>query len=330
MKNSSFCDTVGFHGCASRRNQQDADGKSGQIRMIDAGATAELCLTALPHLGRGSVSIRSIARFAWPVVLTLGALTGCAEGPRVSTPYPYATADRPAAEQAPGTEAAPSVAELNARLADADEVQPYSGTLDMRSNVSGGITITMTGQMNFNAPFTGYMQIRTSGAKGPEAINMNQTITERFVYARNVNDAGAEKGPWRRVSRAAMGETSVPKLNDYARLLLDQGPDVIKGEDTREEVSGTRLSGHIRTDDVETVEPALYNRLRAYGVDEFACDVWVDRSGRTFHLEQWAEMKGFTTHNTLTVSELRPPVTVKVPANPITVKAPRNEPDQTT
>jgi hypothetical protein len=66
-------------------------------------------------------------------------------------------------------------------------------------------------------------------------------------------------------------------------------------------------------EDVRTIEPNLYNRLRTAGVPSFSCDIWVDGSGRVVRLEQWLTMSVSAVHNILVISDFGPSFTQKAP-----------------
>jgi hypothetical protein len=261
------------------------------------------------------VSTRSIVRFAWPFLLTLSVLTGCSQAPSAQAPSPSAPGV-PTGEATTAPANGPVIAELDALLVRANKARPYSATLKTRTVLAGDVALTTTAQYNFNAPLIGYVRVRTHAATGnAKAVNVNEVVTDRFTYVREMKASGAPKGRWKRISRTDLDAATAPKLGDYARLLLLQGAVTIKGEQAQQGVPATRLSGDIAAEDVKALEPGLYSRLRSANVDKFGCNIWVDRSGRVIRLEQRIEMKDQAAVTVMTVSKFRRPLTVKAPTN---------------
>jgi hypothetical protein len=94
---------------------------------------------------------------------------------------------------------------------------------------------------------------------------------------------------------------------------LDLGPKARKGQEETGGVLTYRLSGSLTQDQLRTVDRRLYDRMRATGTKEFACDLWVNESGRVVRFEQWLEMSGNSAHNVVTFKNFRDPVTVSAP-----------------
>ncbi|MBT0772575.1 hypothetical protein KIH74_26770 [Kineosporia sp. J2-2] len=219
------------------------------------------------------------------------------------------SASTPKAETAPSAGSAASatpgateqIAQLDALLEKASAAPAYSATLTTRTLVANQEVVVMTGKVNFNdGELNGHVDVTTAASGDTPASQVQVVMTREKQYVRNVGTS-SQREEWLEVP--ADGASSIADLTGYGRLLLAQGPEAVKGEETVGTVTATRLSGVVTTEDVRTLEPNLYNRLRTAGVESFECDIWVDGSGRTVRLEQWITMSGYPTHNVMEISE---------------------------
>jgi hypothetical protein len=253
------------------------------------------------------LSSHSAARSAALTAVLALLVAGCAEAPDLSPATTSTTATR-----TPGTNPVSDtqVAQLDTQLVAASKAPAYSATMSARTLLDNRAAAVTTGKVNLNAEITGHFTVRTTAFGDSPAITLESVLTAEGGYAREVG-TGAQKGEWQEVPPS---ETStIADFAAYARLLLKQGPTAVKGEEVTDGTSATRLSGSITVEDVQDIEPNLYNRLRSGGVKSFDCDIWVDNSGRVVRLEQWIRLGDSTGHNILLMSDFGRPFTQKAP-----------------
>lgn len=262
--------------------------------------------------------------WAMPLLLMLGlsgTVAGCATAPEAAS-GPTSSSSTTASLATPTSSAATSetVMRIAERLAWAGRAKPYSAQMDIRSLVGGRTAVVMTGRINMNLPedagMTGHLAVRTTTLDtGEPPIAVDEVMTDGILFVRTMKTRTAPAGRWQRVPKSVADAGSLPDLSDYTRLLLLGGPSVVKGQEKQGGVPATRLSGRIETEQIRTVEPNLYDRLRTASVDGFDCDIWIDADGRTIRLEQWVLMQGRRAHNIMTLAKFRAPVTVRAPVN---------------
>ena len=254
------------------------------------------------------------------VLVCSAALSGCA-GSQPDTPALAASATAvatptPSAVPAPSAtaEAAPSLAEIQAALAGAAKVKSRSATIKLRTLADGNLALRMTGRVNIAGSTGGRVQLTSTSLGNQKAGTVDEILTPQAVYVRGRTSSGRVTGGWRRVPASVMGvDSGVPKATRYAQLLLKAGSSAVKQQQTINGAPATRLSGRIEADQIKKMEPSQYDRLRGIGVDEFSCDIWVDRKGRVVRLDQWFEYKGSTVHNILTLTKFQGKITVRPP-----------------
>jgi hypothetical protein len=264
-----------------------------------------------------------------------GLATSCGKAPDVAGPASAASETTSPATPAAGAATSETVtsetvtpetvtSETVTRIADrvtaAARAEPYSARITVRSLIGGRAALVMKGRVNLNAgsadEMTGRMTVRTAaGATGGPALAVQEVMVGDTIFVRELKTATAPAGPWQRVPASDAGGSPLTDLSGYAKLLLRGGPSVVKGQEQQAGVTATRLSGQIVTEQIKTVEPNLYNRLRAASVASFECDIWIDGAGRTIRLEQWITMQGQEAHNIMTLSTFRRPVTVRAPVD---------------
>ena len=241
-------------------------------------------------------------------LLVLLALAGCAEAPE--TPK-TAVSSGATSSTAPTSATDADESDLAAALAEADTAKPYSAQMDIRSTSGIRLGLVISGRVNVNGPsgtrMTGRLIVRTPSPDGKPPIAVEEILTSGAYFVRVQKNGSKPAGPWRR--KVADSTIVFPDLADYARLLLIPGPSALKGQEEEGGVMATRLSGQVLTEQIRTIEPGLYGKLRAANVDGFACDMWIDPAGRVVRLEQWVR----DLHSVVTMSKFRGPVTVKPP-----------------
>jgi hypothetical protein len=178
--------------------------------------------------------------------------------------------------------------------------------------VSGTTALSMNGRLNLNGPLSGTLTMKV-GTGTPSAKTIEQVLTAGGFYMRQADGTAVPSGPWQKVdpARAAGGLPNL-SLGKYAEILaLQDGAD--KGTETVAGVRAHRLSGRVGIEQVRTLEPGLYDRLRAESLDGFQCDTWVDEAGRVVKLEQWLKVQGTKAHNTFTLGSFGPVLSVAAP-----------------
>jgi hypothetical protein len=221
----------------------------------------------------------------------------------------------PAPTSKSGTSATPgsdSSFDVKAALKNADSA-PYSAEIRTETYTGSTLTVVMAGRMNFNGSGpTGKLTLTTSDSvPEDQAFNAETILLEDATYTRTLDDDGAA-GKWRRTGLDS-SSAGLADYGAYAQLLLDLGPKARKGQ---EEVGGApayRLSGSLTQDQLRTVDRRLYDRMRATGTKDFACDVWVNESGRVVRFEQWLKVSGNSARNVVTFKNFRGPVPVSPP-----------------
>ncbi|MEV4230410.1 LppX_LprAFG lipoprotein [Streptomyces bobili] len=232
-------------------------------------------------------------------------LSGCSKGETGTAPAPTAKTE------APATPASESAFEVEAALKNADPAR-YSAEVRTETYTGSILGVVMSGRMNFNGPaLTGRLTLKTSDSV-PEnqAFSTETILLEDATYTRTLDDGTV--GEWQRMGR----DSSAAGLADYGayvRLLLDLGPAARKGTDKVGGAPAYRLSGNVTQDQLRTVDRRLYDRMRATGTKDFACDVWVNDSGRVVRFEQVLEMAGKSARNVVTFQNFGAPVPVSAP-----------------
>lgn len=233
-------------------------------------------------------------------------LIGCGAGDAgtASAPTP-----RNGASAAPGSSGAFGV---ESALKDADPA-PYSAEIRAETYTGSTLTVVMSGRMNFNGPRpTGKITLTTSESVPEDQAFASETILlEDATYTRTLDDEGAA-GEWERTGLGA-ASAGLADYGAYARLLLDLGPKARKGAEEMDGAPAYRLSGNLTQDQLRTVDRRMYDKMRATGTKEFACDVWVNESGRVVRFEQWLEVSGNSARNLVTLKDFSAPVPVGAP-----------------
>ncbi len=186
---------------------------------------------------------------------------------------------------------------------------PYSGKVDIRTEVAGKTVLNMTGRVNLNTALSGTVRMTiTPGAPTEQVIE--QVVTGTHVHIKQ----GA--GAWTKRTHAEMGAGQLPNLSlgKYAEMLASQGAAAVNGMETKDGVQAYRLSGKVTADQVKPVEPRLYDQLKGGGLDGFECAVWVDQQGRVVRMEQWLKISGKAGHNIFALSDFGPTFVAKPPA----------------
>ncbi|MFI0092035.1 hypothetical protein [Streptomyces bobili] len=234
-------------------------------------------------------------------------LSGCGTGETDAAPAPSPTAKTEAS-------APESAFEVEAALRNADPAR-YSAEIRTETYTGSILGVVMSGRMNFNGPApTGRLTLKTSDSV-PEnqAFSTETILLEDATYTRTLDGGAAGKWQLRGRDSSAAGLTD---YGAYAQLLLDLGPEVRKGTEKVGGAPAYRLSGNVTQDQLRTVDPRLYDRMHATGTKDFACDVWVDESGRVVRFEQWLEMAGKAARNVVTFKNFGAPVPVSAPSAP--------------
>ncbi|MGI5368755.1 hypothetical protein [Streptomyces iakyrus] len=233
-------------------------------------------------------------------------ITGCGAGEAEKASAPTS---KSGASATPGSD---DSFDVEMALKNADPA-PYSAEIRTETYTGSTLTVVMAGRMNFNGSGpTGKLTLTTSDSVPKDQAFSTETILrEDATYTRTLDDDGAV-GEWQRTGL----DSSSPGIADYgayAQLLLDLGPKARKGQEKRGGVLAYRLSGSLTQDQLRTVDRRLYDRMRATGTEEFACDVWVNESGRVVRFEQWLEMSGSSARNVVTFKNFGDPVAVSAP-----------------
>jgi hypothetical protein len=248
-------------------------------------------------------------------------LCGCAGSASETPPAASTSASSPAAAASPAVTPtpvvtatwAPTITDVKAALADPSHKKPQSASIKLVSKVEGTTLLVMTGRLNLVGSLTGHATYRVKAVGKQKAQSVQEVITRRTLYLRSSpGSSGRVTGPWRQ-GPATKAATSVPKLQEYATLLAKQGPAAMKGQKWIDGVPSTLLSGRIAAGQIKKIDPTVYDQMRSQGVDDFACDLWVDRKGRVIRLEQWLTVKNATAHNIVTLTAYRGPITVRPP-----------------
>jgi hypothetical protein len=239
--------------------------------------------------------------------VAVAVFAGCGDEPAGVRPA-VSLGSTPSATSAPNASTGPAF-DVAAALRRQEAAKPVSAQMDVKVTMAGEQGPTMSGRMNLNGPLAGRMTLRMNVGGRTEKIE--QVLTAEHAYVRLRPTDG-----WRRMPREAVGVSgsSVTSLAGYAELLAGRGPLAYKGMEVTGGVRAARLSGRITADEVRSIEKRVYDHMRAERTDAFACDVWVDESGRVIRLDQWLVMRGRRAHNSLTLRDFGPPITVKPPA----------------
>ncbi|MDT0391478.1 LolA-like protein [Streptomyces dubilierae] len=239
-------------------------------------------------------------------IATIVLLTGCGAGNAGKAPAPTS---KSAASATPGPDGS---FEVEAALKNADPA-PYSSEIRTETYTDSTLTVIMAGRMNFNGSGpTGKLTLTTSdSAPKDQAFKAETILLEDATYTRTLDDDGAA-GDWQ---RTGLGSSSagVADYGAYAQLLLDLGPKARKGPEEVDGAPAYRLSGNLTRDQLRTVDRRLYDKMRATGTEDFACDVWVNQSGRVVRFEQWLGISGTSAHNVVTLKNFSEPVPVSAP-----------------
>lgn len=239
-------------------------------------------------------------------IATAVLLTGCGAGDAGKVPAPTS---KNGVSASPGSN---SSFEVEAALKSADPA-PYSTEITAETYTGSTLTVVMAGRMNFNGSGpTGKMTAKTSDSvPEDQAFTMETILLEDATYTRTLGDDGAV-GEWQRTGLDS-SSAGVADYGAYAQLLLDLGPKARKGPEEVDGAPAYRLSGNLTQDQLRTVDRRLYDRMRATGTKEFACDMWVNESGRVVRFEQWLEVSGRPAHNVVTLKDFSAPVPVSAP-----------------
>ncbi|MFD9833100.1 hypothetical protein [[Kitasatospora] papulosa] len=249
--------------------------------------------------------MRHFATVAASIAATV-LLTGCGAGDVGQAPAPKSNS------VASGTPKSADAREVGAALRDADPA-PYSAQIRAESYLGSTLALVMAGRMNLNgsAP-TGKVTLTTAdSAPADQALKAETILMENATYTRELDDDGTA-GQWQRAGLDSAG-TAIADYGAYAQLLLDLGPKAQKGSEEVDGAPAYRLSGKLTQDQLRTVDRRLYDRMRSAGLEEFACDAWVDESGRVVRFEQWMKVSGASAHNVVTLKNFSAPVPVSAP-----------------
>ncbi|WP_432117310.1 hypothetical protein [Streptomyces sp. bgisy032] len=236
-------------------------------------------------------------------------LTGCGAGGAGDAGKAPAPASTSGGSATPGSPGSFDVAEA---LRNADPA-PYSAEITAETYTGTTLTVVMSGRMNFNGPApTGKLTLRTAdGVPEDQAFGSETILLEDATYTRLLDGEGAD-GEWQRAGLDSPG-SGLADYGAYAQMLLDLGPKARKGPEKVGGVPAQRLSGTLGQERLRTVDRRLYDRMRATGTEDFACDVWVAESGRVVRFEQWLEMSGRPARNVVTFEDFGEPVQVSAP-----------------
>lgn len=103
------------------------------------------------------------------------------------------------------------------------------------------------------------------------------------------------------------------RLRCLRTAALGPWPKARKGPTEVDGAPAYRLSGNLTQDQLRSMDRRLYDKMRTTGTKEFACDVWVNESGRVVRFEQWLEMSGKSARNVVTFKNFKDPVAVSAP-----------------
>ncbi|MER8219672.1 hypothetical protein ABTZ58_03555 [Streptomyces sp. NPDC094143] len=236
-------------------------------------------------------------------------ITGCGAGEVEKASAPTSKSEASAASATPGSD---DSFDVEVALKNADTA-PYSAEIRTETYTGSTLTVVMAGRMNFNGSGpTGKLTLTTSDSVPEDQAFSTETILlEDATYTRTLDDDGAA-GEWQRTGLDS-SSAGIADYGAYAQLLLDLGPKARKGQEETGGVLAYRLSGSLTQDQLRTVDRRLYDRMRATGTKEFACDVWVNELGRVVRFEQWLEMSGNSARNVVTFGNFRDPVAVSAP-----------------
>ena len=226
------------------------------------------------------------------------------------------------------TPATETIPQLEAAVTRAAGSGPYSAAIQTQTLLNNTqVVVQMTGQVNLNAPLTGYLELKTLTDAG-ETVSYSEVLTDKFAYIRQADsatptpsvspdpDSTDDGDTWRRSARTGTsGGPSLSNFPKYATLLLNRGASAVKGDQVRDGVKAVWLSGRITTAEVKTIEPSLYSSLTSQGLADFGCDIWVDPAdGRVIRLEQTMDQAGQTSHSTVALAKFGAPLTVAPPS----------------
>jgi hypothetical protein len=258
------------------------------------------------------VSQLSPALRASALLLAGAMLAGCG-GSEPEAPPVSSTSAASAPQGSPSPAAAnraPSFDDVKAAIAAQGEVGAYSTTFTLVTQVNGKTLLVMSGRMNVEGPVAGKVTMRLKKV-GDQQAGVGETVfTAKTMYVR----AGLRRpvtGPWQ---RSPMTKNDVaPSLQDYAEVMLEQGPKVMKKQQRLKGIATTRLSGRIKIAEIEDFQPSLYKQLRSVGTNDIGVDLWVDRRGRVLRLEQRLKIGPQRLHNTMIMKKFQRPMTVRAP-----------------
>ncbi|MFF9059969.1 hypothetical protein ACF09K_14960 [Streptomyces sp. NPDC014882] len=233
-------------------------------------------------------------------------LTGCGAGDAGKTTAPTSKNGTSVTSGSVGS------FEVETALKNADPAR-YSAEITTETYAGSTLTVVMAGRMNFNGPApTGKLTLKTSeSVPEDQAFSMETILLEDASYTRTLDDDGAA-GEWQRTGLDP-ASTGLADYGAYAQLLLGLGAKARKGPEEVDGVPAYRLSGSLTQDQLRTVDRRVYDRMRTEGTQEFACDVWVNESGRVVRFEQWLEVSGNSGHNVVKLKNFSDPVPVSAP-----------------
>ncbi|MFE6866494.1 hypothetical protein ACFVFS_08045 [Kitasatospora sp. NPDC057692] len=182
--------------------------------------------------------------------------------------------------------------------------EPYAVTVDVvRAPDGDAEPVVLTARQNLNTLFTGRWQ-------GKEADGtLRESVTTADAEYLRGHDA---TGTWLKTPRSA--EVSDFDYNEYARLLLAQGPSARKGMETRDGVPTYHLAGHLEAAQFADAAPSVHRALTRSGITSLDLDQWIDAQGRTRHVDERVVADGEKVAITLAFSDFGPAETFAAPS----------------
>jgi hypothetical protein len=206
---------------------------------------------------------------------------------------------------------APSFDDVKAAIAAQGEVGAYSATFKMVTRVNGKTLMVMSGRMNIEGPAAGKVTIQYKKVGDQPAGIAEGVVTPKTMYSR-VGLRRPVTGPWQRTPMTKEDGVA-PSLQDYAELMTELGPKVMKKQQRLKGIATTRLSGRIKIARIKNLQRSLYKQLRSVGTNDIGVDLWVDRRGRVLRMEQQLKIGPQRLHNTMVIAKFQRPMTVRPP-----------------
>ncbi|MFE4599910.1 hypothetical protein ACFRKE_03555 [Kitasatospora indigofera] len=260
----------------------------------------------------GRPTMRRTTALTLLVAAAMTALAGCEDNPGGTA--------APAPSQAAGSATAAPAGAAPAQAADGGfdpeqavavaEKTPYATTMTTSTAYSGTAMLATTGRINVNTLFTGRVEMRSTGeVPADQAVWLETVTTADAVFVRNRVKAGSA---W---TKAARTDDTAGQANyaGYARLLLATGPSARKGMENEGGAPAQHLAGHLGLDQVATIDPGVLRTMKAKGVTDFDCDLWIDGQGRTVRFEQRMDVQGVPVVNKVFFGEFGPVETFAAP-----------------